>query len=161
MPNPETDPIRTSPVPMEQCGATLALDMVPDRWTWLILRELFFGVTRFADIQADIGIPKSVLSGRLLRIVENGLATKQPYRDGASRTRHAYVLTEKGQDLVPAILALMQWGDKHIKGGKPTLALFNNRNGNPLKIAIANASGGVPLPRLRIEPIWDRPENKL
>ncbi|WP_415403357.1 winged helix-turn-helix transcriptional regulator [Tateyamaria sp. SN3-11] len=146
---------------MDQCGAALAFDIVPDRWTWLILREMFYGVGRFADIQADIGIPKSVLSGRLAKIVENELATKEPYRDGAARTRYAYVLTPKGRELVPAILALMQWGDKHLKDGKPALELKDKRNGNPLKVGLVADGGAMPLRRLVFKPVWDRPENKV
>lgn len=161
MSKPDPTPIRQSPVPLDQCGAALAMDAIPDRWTWLILRELFYGVTRFADIQADIGIPKSVLSGRLARLVETGLAEKHPYRDGAARTRHAYALTQKGRELIPVILALMQWGDKHIKGGKPALALTDAQTGAPLKVAIVGGRGGMPLRRLKFEPIWDQPENKI
>ncbi|MEX0369942.1 MAG: winged helix-turn-helix transcriptional regulator [Tateyamaria sp.] len=89
MSNSDEAVIRKSPVPMNECGAVRAIEQVPDRWTWLILRELFYGVTRFADIQAEISIPKSVLSGRLSQIVENGLAKKEAYRDGSARTRHA------------------------------------------------------------------------
>ncbi|WP_299145886.1 helix-turn-helix domain-containing protein [uncultured Tateyamaria sp.] len=161
MSNPESDPIRQSPVPMDQCGAALALDVLPDRWTWMILRELFYGVGRFADIQDDIGIPKSVLSGRLAKMVENDLILKEAYRDGTSRTRHAYVLTQKGRELVPVIVALMQWGDKHIKGGKPALEFSDRRNGNAVKFGIAPEGGVLPLRRLTYTPVWDRPENKV
>ncbi|MEL6467769.1 MAG: helix-turn-helix domain-containing protein, partial [Pseudomonadota bacterium] len=136
MSNSESDPIRQSPVPLDQCGAALGFDIVPDRWTWLILRELFYGVTRFADIQADIAIPKSVLSGRLAQMVDNGLVQKEPYRDGTARTRYAYVLTPKGSGLVPVMLAMMHWGDKHCKDGPPALALTDRRTGNPLRVGL-------------------------
>ncbi|MFL4471562.1 winged helix-turn-helix transcriptional regulator [Tateyamaria armeniaca] len=159
MSNPDTH--RKSPVPVDQCGAALALDVLPDRWTWLILRELFYGVSRFADIQADIAIPKSVLSGRLTRIVENGLAQKMPYRDGAARTRYDYRLTPKGAALIPVILALMQWGDAHLKGGKPALALSDVETGEHLSVALVPEGRGLPLRRVTYEPIWDRPENKV
>ncbi|MEL6888880.1 MAG: helix-turn-helix domain-containing protein [Pseudomonadota bacterium] len=147
---------RTAPVPLHACGAARALEMVPDRWTWLILRQLMYGVGRFADIQAEIGIPKSVLSARLTGIVDNGLADKSPYRDGSARTRHGYVLTRKGRALVPVILALMHWGDTHLKDGKSALALTDKRTGQPLRVALTPEDRALPLRRLRIDPV---PEN--
>lgn len=160
MSNPEDSPVRESPVPMSKCGAALAIEQVPDRWTWLILREMLYGVSRFADIQADIGIPKSVLSGRLAQIVENGLAKKKAYRDGSSRTRHAYVLTQKGRELAPVILALMQWGDKHIKNGESALELTDKRSGNPVKIGIVPKGGALPLRWLQFAPARQDNEGK-
>ena len=125
------------------------------------MRELFYGVGRFADIQADLGIPKSVLSGRLAQIDENDLAQKEPYRDGSSRTRHAYALTQKGRELIPVIIALMQWGDKHLKDGKPALELTDKRTGNPMKVGLVPEGGALPLRRMAFKPIWDQPENKV
>ncbi len=148
----DIDPIRTSPVSMENCGAALAMTVVPDRWTWLILRELFYGVARFADIQDDIGIPKSVLSGRLATMVDTGLIQKEAYRDGTARTRHGYVLTQKGRDLVPVIVALMQWGDKHLKDGTATLDLTDRRTGTPVKAGLVLEGGILPARRLAFAP---------
>jgi len=152
MSNPDKSPVRESPVSLSECGAALAIEQVPDRWTWLIIREMFYGVGRFADIQADIGIPKSVLSGRLAQIVGNGLARKKAYRDGSSRTRHAYVLTRKGRELAPVILALMQWGDKYIKNGDSALELTDKRSGKPVKIGIVHKGGALPLRWLAFAP---------
>ena len=156
MSNPGKSKVRESPVPMSECGAALALDIVPDRWTWLILREMMYGVSRFADIQADIGIPKSVLSGRLAQIVDNGLARKEAYRDGSARTRHAYVLTKKGRELSPVILALMQWGDKYIKDGTSALELTDKRSGDPVSIGIVPPRDALPQRWLKIRPVWDK-----
>lgn len=156
MSNPDQESLRKSPVPMSECGAALALEQVPDRWTWLILRELLYGVSRFGDIQADIGIPKSILSGRLTQIVENGLARKEAYRDGAARTRHAYVLTQKGRDLAPVVLALMHWGDTHIKGGASALDLTDAQSGNPVQIGIVPKGDALPLRRLSYRPVKPR-----
>ncbi|MEL7262650.1 MAG: helix-turn-helix domain-containing protein [Pseudomonadota bacterium] len=146
---------RSAPVPLAQCGAALALDIVPDRWSWLILRQLMYGVGRFADIQADIGIPKSVLAARLSALVEHGLAERRPYRDGTARTRHAYVLTRKGRDLVPVVLALMHWGDAHLKGGQSALALTDRDTGAPVRVALTTDDAALELPRLSYRPIWD------
>ena len=143
---------RKSPVPLEHCGAAQALDVLPDRWTWLILREMFYGISRFSDIQSDIGIPKSVLSGRLSNIVDNGLAKKEAYRDGSARTRYEYRLTSKGRDLIPVILTLMQWGDKHLKDGKSALALTDKRSGQAVRMGLLT-EGEMPLRRLKYTPV--------
>ena len=145
--------VRKSPVPVEDCGAAHALSVVPDRWTWLILREMFYGVTRFADIQGDLGIPKSVLSGRLTQIVKNGLADKEPYRDGSARVRQEYVLTQKGRELAVVILAMMDWGDRHMKEGAPAVELTDKRSGLPLKVGLVHKGKVVPLRRLIATPV--------
>ncbi|WP_415920129.1 winged helix-turn-helix transcriptional regulator [Tateyamaria sp. SN6-1] len=146
------DTSRQSPVPLEHCGVARALEVVPDRWTWLILRQLMYGVGRFADIQAEIGIPKSVLSARLARMLENELASKQPYRDGFARTRHAYVLTRKGRALMPVLLALMHWGDAHMREGEPALSVTDRRDGTPLRVALTREENALPIRRLRYAP---------
>lgn len=154
MSDPAPSSTRKTPVPIDQCGAALALDIVPDRWTWLIVLEMFHGVTRFADIQSDIGIPKSVLSGRLTKIVDNGLAEKQAYRDGTARTRYEYALTQKGRDLVPVLLTLMQWGDKYLKDGASAMSMTDKRSGQPLKMGL-QTDAGLPLRRLKVAPTWE------
>jgi DNA-binding HxlR family transcriptional regulator len=79
---------------------------VGERWTLLILRDLFFGVRRFSDLQRHLNIPRAVLSARLASLVDAGLVEREPYR-----------LTERGADLWPAVHALMQWGEKHESPG--------------------------------------------
>lgn len=158
MSNSEESPIRQSPVPLDKCGAARALDVLPDRATWLVIRSLGYGVGRFADIQAETGIPKSVLSDRLRKIVDHGLATKRDYRDGAARTRQEYVLTGAGRGLVPVILALMHWGDQHLKDGESALALTDRRTGNALRVALVPEGKAIPLRRLTLTAVWDKAE---
>lgn len=156
MSNPEYSMSRQSPVPLSECGAARALEQLPDRWTWLILRELLYRVGRFADMQAELGIPKSVLAGRLSQIVDKGLARKVAYRDGAARTRHAYALTGKGRDLALVVLALMQWGDTHLKKGETALALTNKHTGEPVEIGIVRKGDALPLQDLNHTPVWEK-----
>jgi len=85
------------------------LDVIGDRWTLLILRDVFRGVRRFSQIQHDLGIAKNLLTDRLGALVEAGIVEKVPYQDRP--VRHEYRLTEKGRALSPALLALMRWGD--------------------------------------------------
>lgn len=127
---------RFAPVAVDDCGAARATEIVSDRWTFLIIREAFYGVSRYDDIRADIGIPRSVLTDRLKKLVAAGLLARKPYREGGARTRYGYHLTEKGRDLGLMIIALMQWGDKHLKNGEAALSLRDQRSGVPLKVAL-------------------------
>jgi len=89
---------------------------VGEWWSPLILRDVTYGVRRFAEIQADLGISANVLADRLESLVREGLLETRLYQRRPER--HEYVLTEKGADLAPALIALMQWGDRwKWKGG--------------------------------------------
>ena len=83
---------------------------------FLVLREAFNGVRRFDDMQRRTGMPRQVLSQRLARLVDEGLLRKVPYQENGQRPRSEYRLTEKGLDLYPVLLAMMEWGDKHAVG---------------------------------------------
>src|SRR5260370_15120112 len=95
-------------------GATVGL--IGERPTFLVLREAFNGVRRFADMQRRTGMPRQVLSDRLARLVEEGLLRKVPYQESGQRLRDEYRLTGKGPDLYPELVALMEWGDRHAVG---------------------------------------------
>jgi DNA-binding HxlR family transcriptional regulator len=99
----------------QACSMARCLEIVGERWTLLILRDLFFGVRRFSDLQRHLDVPKAVLSGRIATLVERGLVERRPY----ARGRDELVLTSRGEDLWPAVHALMQWGEKHMSPGGP------------------------------------------
>ncbi|MEV0145350.1 MULTISPECIES: helix-turn-helix domain-containing protein [unclassified Nonomuraea] len=111
------------PFRAENCSIERTLEVVGEKWTFLVLREAFRGVRRFADMQVATGAPRQVLSARLARLVEEGLLRKEPYREPGQRQRDEYRLTDKGRDLYPLLVALMHWGDKHLTdaGGPPML----------------------------------------
>jgi len=88
-----------------------AVSEVGDRWTFLVLREAFYGVQRFTDMHANLGIARNILSNRLSRLVDRGILTRQA--DGTSQVPR-YRLTAKGRDLYPVALALMQWADRWV-----------------------------------------------
>lgn len=94
------------------CSVGKALDVVSTRTAFLLLREAFYGTTRFDDFVARIGASEPVTAARLRELVDAGLLVKEPYREEGQRTRMRYQLTEKGADLLPALIALMQWGDR-------------------------------------------------
>ena len=96
----------------ENCRIKAALDIVGEKWSLLVLREAFFGLRRFDDFQRAIGCARNLLSERLAKLVEHGVLARVEYQEPGQRRRHEYHLTEKGLDLQPALVALMQWGDR-------------------------------------------------
>lgn len=94
----------------EFCPIDRALGVVGTRSAMLILREAFYGTTRFDDFATRVGITPAVASARLRELVEAGLFVKEPYREQGQRTRWAYTLTDAGRALVPAVIALAAWG---------------------------------------------------
>ncbi|MBV9078620.1 MAG: helix-turn-helix transcriptional regulator [Methylobacteriaceae bacterium] len=124
--SPAPDPVTRAPVPLDACALARAIDVIGDAWTLLILREALCGVERFDAMQADLGIPRSVLAARLARMVEQGLLERRTYRDPGRRGRPAYRLTEKGRGLVPALAALRQWSRTHLAHGPSLLSLVDH-----------------------------------
>ncbi len=103
----------------EACSIQRTLDVIGDRWTLLILRDVFRGVRRFSLIQSDLGIARNLLTDRLNGLVDTGIVDKVPYQDRP--VRYEYCLTAKGRDLSPALVALMRWGDEwYSESGAPT-----------------------------------------
>ena len=103
-----------TPVPLDNCALARALALLADKWTLLVVREAFYGLTKFQDFQRDLIIPRTVLSGRLAKLVKAGVLTRRRYRKKGERTRYEYRLTPMGADLLPALVALMQWGERHL-----------------------------------------------
>ena len=123
-------------------GATVGL--IGERPAFLVLREAFSGVRRFADMQRRTGMPRQVLSDRLARLVGEGLLRKVPYRESGQRSRYEYRLTEKGLDLYPVLVALMEWGDRHAVGPAGPQVLLRHRDcGEPVQLQMACRAGHV------------------
>ena len=119
----------------QTCSIARTLELVGERWTLLILRDAFLGVRRFDDFQRSLGVARNVLNTRLQRLVESGLLERRRYQERPPR--HEYVLTERGLELWPAIVALMQWGDRHLAGDE----------GPPLLLEHRGCGGGVTAQR--------------
>ncbi len=102
--------MKRSPLDHHDCSIARTLDIVGEWWTPLILRDVAHGIGRFREIQDDLGISANILSDRLAALVRDGLLETRVYQHRPQR--HEYRLTEKGADLIPALLALMQWGDR-------------------------------------------------
>jgi DNA-binding HxlR family transcriptional regulator len=93
------------------CSIGRTMSFLGERWTPLVLRELFFGNRRFESIQAELGVASNVLSSRLATLVEEGIVERNRYSERPERFE--YRLTEKGLDLQPIMMAVQAWGDRH------------------------------------------------
>jgi DNA-binding HxlR family transcriptional regulator len=94
------------------CTIAKAMDVVGNRSAILLMREAFYGTTRFDDFAQRVGLSEPVAAKRLKELVDVGLLERRPYQEPGQRTRLEYRLTEMGADLFPALVALMQWGDR-------------------------------------------------
>jgi DNA-binding HxlR family transcriptional regulator len=98
----------------DHCTIARSLGVVSTRTAFLILREAFYGTTRFDDFARRVKVSEPVAAARLRELVAEGLLTREDYREPGQRTRQRYRLTEKGADLFPVLVALMRWGDRWI-----------------------------------------------
>jgi DNA-binding HxlR family transcriptional regulator len=96
----------------QQCALARALELVGERWTLLVVRDVFYGVHRFSDLQAHLDIPRAVLTSRLAALVDAGILQRRRYQQ--SPPRDEYLLTDTGRALWPAIFALGQWAVEHV-----------------------------------------------
>jgi DNA-binding HxlR family transcriptional regulator len=107
--------------PVRECSVANALAVIGERWSLLALREVFFGVCRFDEIQRNTGASRDVLATRLRTLVEAGVLERVPYEQHPPRSE--YVLTSAGRDLQAVVLTLMHWGDRHVTQGSPPTVL--------------------------------------
>lgn len=113
------------------CSIEATVAIVGDRWTLLVLRDIFRGLHRFVDLQQDLGIARNLLADRLAKLVDAGVLDKIPYQQRP--LRHEYRLSAKGADLSPALIALMAWGDKWYANGQPPTVLVHEQCGTQLE----------------------------
>jgi DNA-binding HxlR family transcriptional regulator len=113
-----------------ECSIEATLKTVGDRWTLLILRNIFRGIKRFETIQRDLGVARNLLSKRLNHLVENEVIERYLYQQRPDR--YEYRLTPKGRDLSPSLIALMQWGDQWCSSENPPVMLIHVNCGSPL-----------------------------
>jgi DNA-binding HxlR family transcriptional regulator len=132
----------------ERCPIAGALDVVGTRSAFLILREACYGTTRFDDFAQRVGISEPVAAARLRELVRDGLLEHVPYREPGQRTRQGYRLTAKGAELLPTLVALMQWGDRWLED-RGRVELRHRDCGEPVGVTLRCAAGHeVPSGRL-------------
>lgn len=121
----------------DRCPIGKALEVVGTRSAMLIMREAYYGTTRFDDFAERVGITETVAAARLRELTSDGLLERRPYREPGQRTRHEYRLTERGRDLVPVVLSLFEWGAKHLSpGGRPPVDLTHAGCGAPVHVVV-------------------------
>lgn len=110
----------------------------------LIVREAFWGSTRFSEFRDTLGVSTDVLTDRLTTLVEHGVLMKQPYRAQGSRERFSYQLTESGQELSLVLASMMQWGDRYRPTRRgPAAVLVTRDTGEPVRVAFVNSVGEI------------------
>jgi DNA-binding HxlR family transcriptional regulator len=136
------------------CSIKRALDVVGEKWTLLVMREAFYGARRFDQFHSRIGCARNVLSERLTTLADAQLVRKVPYREPGQRERHEYRLTDKGLDLITAVIALMQWGDRWESDpdGPPVQVLHRECN-HPVQAVLRCSHDHAPLTARDLEPV--------
>jgi DNA-binding HxlR family transcriptional regulator len=132
----------------QNCSVARALELVGDRWTLLIIRDAILGLSRFDQFRESLGVARNVLADRLNRLVAEGILERRLYSERPPRSE--YWLTEKGRELGVPLLALMQWGDRHLSDEPPRVAR-RRTDGSPVRAAlVADDDGLVPSPEIEL-----------
>jgi DNA-binding HxlR family transcriptional regulator len=129
--------------PGQFCSIAKSLEVIGERWSLLIVRDILNGNRRFGEIQSSLGIARNVLSSRLQGLVDEDILERCAYQE--SPPRHEYFLTDKGLDLWPALIALMGWGDRWSTGpeGPPRVIVHNECGGEVSDRGICERCGEV------------------
>ena len=126
---------RKKPLSLTNCSIAFALEVIGDRWTLLLLRELFRGTCRFGEFAEMLGAARNLLSERLKKLEDNGLVERFPLAD--SPGRDGYRLTDMGESTFPILVSLMQWGDEWLApAAGPPVILQDRRSGKALGVAV-------------------------
>jgi DNA-binding HxlR family transcriptional regulator len=132
------------------CSIARTLELIGEKWALLVLREVFLGVRRFDAIQRNTGAPRDILSARLRKLVAGGLLERRQYQERPARFE--YRLTGPGRELLPVLLTLMQWGDRHLADGEPPLT-YRHRCGADLEPTLVCGACGEQVERRDLTPL--------
>ncbi|MEU9021500.1 helix-turn-helix domain-containing protein [Actinomadura sp. NPDC048394] len=120
----------------DRCSAGRVLDLLSTKTVFLVVRECFYGTTRFDDFVARIGASAPAVSRALKQLKVAGVVEPVLYREPGSRARDEYRLTRAGEDLLPVFLSLMQWGDKYLQEDRPPLSFVEAGTGRPVRARV-------------------------
>ncbi len=112
----------------DNCSVARTLAVLGEKWTFVVIREVFNGLRRFEHMRERTGIPKQVLTDRLNVLVDQGILTKEPLHLPGERTRHEYKMTEKGFAIYPILVSMADWGDCYLIGDEGTASHFTHRD---------------------------------
>ncbi len=116
--------MRWSELEYQRCAVARAESVLGDRWTMMIIRDCLLGIRRFEDFQSRLGIARRVLSDRLNLLVDKGVLRREPYSQRP--LREEYRLTDAGRDLLPVIMALSRWADRHLPHPEGTAVQYRH-----------------------------------
>lgn len=140
---------------LRQCSIVAALEVIGERWSFLIVRGAFNGLSHFEEFQSTLGIARNILSNRLAGLVEHGILAREP--DATDRRKVAYKLTDKGRDLLPVLISLRQWGERWVSSEPSNPVLVDRQTLQPIAPMAVRSADGRPLSLSDLE--WlDRPE---
>ncbi len=125
------------------CSIARATSVLGDRWTVLVVRDVLNGVRRFDALADHLGVSRDVLSRRLTALMEAGVLERTDYREDAQRPRAEYRLTDAGRELVPVLVALLDWGDKHLARPEGAPAVVRHECGAPVRVRLVCDDGHV------------------
>jgi DNA-binding HxlR family transcriptional regulator len=126
----------------ENCTIGRTMEILGERWTVVVLREIFSGLRRFDEMRERTGIPRQVLTNRLSTLVEQGILRRVPYQEPGHRVRHEYRLTDKGLDLYPILVAVREWGDRYLADPEgPALVTVHRDCGAQVDVVLRCAAG--------------------
>ena len=120
----------------DACSAAKVLDLLGTRTVFLTVRECFYGTTRFEDFVKRIGVSAPAVSRALRRLESADVIARAPYREAGARTRDEYHLTAAGEDLLPVLLSLVQWGDAHLQDDGPPLRFVHRTSGDEIRVCV-------------------------
>ncbi|WP_445548682.1 winged helix-turn-helix transcriptional regulator [Frankia sp. CiP1_Cm_nod2] len=123
----------------DACSAARTLDILATKASFLVVRELFYGTTRFDDFVRRVGVAAPTIARALSRLEGAGVIARTPYRTDGHRARDEYRLTEAGEELLPVIMALVQWGDAHLQPDGPPLQFHDVTTRQQVRVALVAA----------------------
>ena len=129
------------------CPIARSLERVGERWSMLILRDAFYGITRFDDLVASLGIAPNMLSRRLTDLVGAGMLERRSYSEHPPR--YEYVLTELGRDFHPVLISLLAWGNRHFAKEGPSTLIADRASGRVAEPVLVDIRTGAPISRSR------------
>ncbi len=112
----------------ENCTIGRTMEILGERWTLVVLREIFSGLRRFEEMRERTNIPRQVLANRLALLLDHGILRRHPYQEPGARVRYEYRLTAKGFDLYPILVAVREWGDRYLADPEGSALVHEHRD---------------------------------
>jgi DNA-binding HxlR family transcriptional regulator len=127
---------------IEGCTIGRTMAVLGEKWTVVVLREVFTGIRRFDDMRVRTGVPRQVLANRLATLVDHEVLRREPYQEPGARVRHEYRLTHKGLDLYPILITMLEWGNRYLADPQgPPLEFAHRDCGAPVHAEVHCAAG--------------------